>query len=156
MDAFNLPFRPGAGSAKEKKTGSDFFRKTDGKDSSTTTDGTNGDITGGKRKRASTVEGPVIDVDLQDDDIEMLPPPKKRPDQASPEWEASDTEDAPAVSAPAVEASPEWETSDQEDSNRDTGGELEANGMLSTPWKDPLDSDSEDDAVEPATENTKI
>ena len=102
------------------------------------------------------MDGPVIDVDLQDDDIEMLPTPKKRPDQASPEWEASDTEDAPAVSAPAVEASPEWETSDQEDSNRDTGGELEANGMLSTPWKDPLDSDSEDDAVEPATENTKI
>jgi hypothetical protein len=120
MDAFNLPFRPGAGSAKEKKTGSDFFKKADGKDLSATTDGTNGGITGGKRKRASTVDGPVIDVDLQDDDIEMLPTPKKRPDQASPEWEASDTEQPPAVSARAAEASPEWETSDQEDSNRAT------------------------------------
>ena len=102
------------------------------------------------------MDGEVIDVDMQDDDIEMLPTPKKRPDQASPEWEASDTEQRPAVSARAIAASPEWETSDQEDSNQNVGGALEANGMLSTPWKDPLGSDSDDDAGETATEKAPV
>jgi hypothetical protein len=149
MDAFNLPFRPGAGTAKEKKTGSHFFKRGDGKDSSKMVTSTEGEITGGKRKRSSAGDGAaagdgaVIDVDLEDDDIEMLPTPKKKADQASPEWEASDTEQSPAVSAEAAEASPEWEMSDHDGPDQDTGGALEANGMLSAPWKDPLDSDSE-------------
>jgi hypothetical protein len=144
MEAFNLPFRPGAGSSKEKdqKKTSDFFTKNGkGKGRAGTTvngaqagEGVIGEAeTGTKRKRSAEGEsegdgGQVIDVDGAEDadddgEVEVLPTPPKRtrlPAEASPEWEMSDVEeDAPDVtkSTPARPAapSPEWELSENEE-----------------------------------------
>jgi hypothetical protein len=130
MEAFNLPFRPGAGSSKEKdqKKTSDFFAKNDkGKSKAgTKVNGTQGEMgtgtgtgTGSKRKRSAEGETDgegddeqVIDVDgvedaEDDDEVEVLPTPPKRtrrPAEASPEWEMSDAEGDvpdPTKSAPA-------------------------------------------------------
>lgn len=131
MEAFNLPFRPGAGSSKEKdqKKTSDFFAKNGkGKGRAGTTvngaqagEGLGGARTetgmGSKRKRSAEgeTEGEgddeqVIDVDGaddadDDDEVEVLPTPPKRtrpPAEASPEWEMSDVEgDAPDLTKSA-------------------------------------------------------
>lgn len=133
MEAFNLPFRPGAGSSKEdpKKT-SDFFTKSGKKKGRTK--GTGGVTVGEKRKRsAEDGEGEAIDVDAQEkdaedddnedeDDVQVLPTPAtkrpKAPATPSPEWELSDEEPSIAKSAPRPAApSPEWEMSDPEESS---------------------------------------
>jgi hypothetical protein len=159
MEAFNLPFRPGAGSSKEQKKTSDFFTKSKGKGKGATNGaqaGEEGEVrtTGSKRKRPVEGDGEVINVDQvedQDDDFQVLPTPPKRsepPTDASPEWEMSDTEDAPAKSArPPAPPSPEWEMSDTKEP---------LNGILSTPWEDPLGSDSDEGDEEPAAKRAKV
>jgi hypothetical protein len=174
MEAFNLPFRPGAGSSKEKdqKKTSDFFTKNDkGKGKAGTkvngTQGETGTGTGSKRKRSAEgePEGEVEDAE-DDDEVEVLPTPPKRtrpPAEASPEWEMSDAEGDvpdPTKSAPARPAapSPEWELSDNEEpaakKDDDKTGGLELNGTLM--WKDPLGSDSDEADEEPAAKKAKV
>ena len=167
MEAFNLPFRPGAGSSKEQKQTSDFFSKSKGKDKGATNgtlgeDGDETELTGSKRKRVENGDGNVNDIDQaedEDDDVQVLPTPAQRSKasgEASPEWEDSDTE-TPAKSArPPAAPSPEWEMSDHEEPPADKGTELQSNGMLSAPWKDPLASDSDEDDSEPATKKARL
>jgi hypothetical protein len=185
MEAFNLPFRPGAGSSKEKdqKKTSDFFTKNDkGKSKAgTKVNGTQGEMgtgTGSKRKRSAEGEPEgegddeqVIDVDgvedaEDDDEVEVLPTPPKRtrpPAEASPEWEMSDAEGDvpdPTKSAPARPAapSPEWELSDNEEPAAKKDDDKTGGLELNGTlmWKDPLGSDSDEADEEPAAKKAKV
>jgi hypothetical protein len=139
MEAFNLPFRPGAGTAgKQKKgSGSGFVSSKKAKTKVSTPNGKSTReetpsttpsgqlkltelVQNGQSKRKRTDNGEIIDVD-EEEGFEEIPPgeqpdPKKQKTTApvgSPEWEASDKEEG-SVPRPDREPSPDWDSSDNE------------------------------------------
>ncbi|KAI5449208.1 ssDNA endonuclease and repair protein rad10 [Naganishia albida] len=134
-DAFNLPFKVGAGGQSRKRSKANAATKTNGaKDAPTTTP--SGKITrvpssgSGRTEEQLTLSdvGLSMGLDAEDEDGSQT---KKR---KRPEDEVvilDDDEEDVATAAPAVEGSPDWPdiASDEDDPAGETGKKV---------WKDPL------------------